>query len=105
MRDDRTLQSIPDHELLQRLAQLVDDSRRAEADIVAHIGEVDERKLYAREAFPSMFVYCTDALHLSEAEAYLRITSRERRASTPFSSPCSPMAASTSLESSGWCHT
>jgi hypothetical protein len=34
---------------------------------------VDERRLYAREAFPSMFAYCTEALHLSEAEAYLRI--------------------------------
>jgi hypothetical protein len=48
-------------------------SRRVEADVVAHIAEVDERRLYAREAFPSMFAYCTDTLHLSEAEAYLRI--------------------------------
>jgi hypothetical protein len=45
-----------------------------EADLVRHIGEVDVRRLFAREAFPSMFVYCTGALHLSEAEAYLRIT-------------------------------
>jgi len=44
-----------------------------EADLVAHIGEVDERRLYAREASPSMFAYCTEILHLSEAEAYLRI--------------------------------
>ena len=35
---------------------------------------MEERKLYAREASPSMFVYCTEVLHLSEAEAYLRIT-------------------------------
>jgi hypothetical protein len=48
-------------------------SRRVEADVVAHIAEVDERRLYAREAFPSMFAYCMDVLHLSEAEAYLRI--------------------------------
>ena len=34
---------------------------------------MEERKLYAREASPSMFVYCTEVLHLSEAEAYLRI--------------------------------
>ena len=31
------------------------------------------RRLYAREASPSMFAYCTEVLHLSEAEAYLRI--------------------------------
>jgi hypothetical protein len=35
---------------------------------------VDERRLYAREATPSMFAYCTEVLHLSEFEAYLRIT-------------------------------
>jgi hypothetical protein len=35
---------------------------------------VDARRLYLREAAPSMFVYATRVLHLSEAEAYLRIT-------------------------------
>ncbi len=74
MEEKRPLQSIPDDELLQRLAELMGQSRRVEADIVAHIAEVDERRLYAREAFPSMFAYCTDVLHLSEAEAYLRIS-------------------------------
>jgi hypothetical protein len=73
MEDKRPLQSIPDDELLHRLAELMGQSRRAEADIVAHIAEVEERRLYAREAFPSMFVYCMDVLHLSEAESYLRI--------------------------------
>lgn len=34
---------------------------------------IDARRLYPREAFPSMFAYCTGALHLSEGEAYLRI--------------------------------
>ena len=74
MTDKRPLHEIPDDELLHRLAQLTQNSRRLEAELVAHIGEVDERRLYAREACPSMFVYCTDVLHLSEAEAYLRIT-------------------------------
>ncbi len=73
MQEKRLLQSIPDDELLHRLAELMGQSRRVEADIVAHIAEVDERRLYAREALPSMFAYCTDVLHLSEAEAYLRI--------------------------------
>jgi hypothetical protein len=70
----RPLQAVPDEELLQRLAELVSQSRRVEADLVAHIGEVHARRLYARQAFPSMFVYCTEKLHLSEAEAYRRIT-------------------------------
>jgi hypothetical protein len=74
MEHERPLQSLPDDELLHRLAQLMGDSRRVESDLVAHIGEVDERRLYAREASPSMFAYCTEVLHLSEAETYLRIT-------------------------------
>ena len=73
MEEKRPLQSVPDDDLLRRLADLMGRSRRVEADIVAHIAEVDERRLYAREALPSMFAYCTDVLHLSEAEAYLRI--------------------------------
>jgi len=74
MESEPTLRSIPDDELLRRLGDLVSRSRRVEADLVSHLGEADERRLYAREACPSMFVYCTERLHLSEAEAYLRIT-------------------------------
>jgi hypothetical protein len=68
------LQAVPDDELLRRLGELVSQSRRVEADLVAHIGEVDERRLFARQAFPSMFAYCTEHLHLSEAAVYRRIT-------------------------------
>jgi hypothetical protein len=74
MEHKRPLQSISDDELLRRLAGLMQQSRRVESDLVAHIGEVEERRLYAREASPSMFAYATEVLHLSEAEAYLRIT-------------------------------
>jgi 5-methylcytosine-specific restriction endonuclease McrA len=73
MEDTRALESVPDDELLRRLVALLRNSRHTEADLVAHVGEVDVRRLYAREASPSMFVYCTERLHLSEAEAYLRI--------------------------------
>jgi hypothetical protein len=67
------LTSLSDDELLCRRSHLLGQSRRDEADLVAHIGEVDSRRLYVREASPSMFAYCTEILHLSEAEAYLRI--------------------------------
>jgi len=66
--------TLSDEALLHRLTGLLRQSRHTEADLVAHIGEVDARRLYAREASPSMFAYCTEVLHLSEAEAYLRIT-------------------------------
>lgn len=70
---ERSLESFPDEELLLRLADLLRHSRRVEADLVAHIGEVDRRRLFSREACPSMFAYCTEVLDLSEHEAYLRI--------------------------------
>ncbi len=73
MEPTRSLEQLTDGELLLRLADILRQSRRNEADLVAHIGEVDARRLYAREASPSMYAYCTERLHLSEAEAYLRI--------------------------------
>jgi 5-methylcytosine-specific restriction endonuclease McrA len=74
MQQTRPLAAVSDDELLRRLAELLAQNRRVECDLVAHIAEVDERRLYARYAAPSMFAYCTEVLHLSEAEAYLRIT-------------------------------
>ena len=67
------LRELSDDELLRRLSALLSQSRRIEWALVAHIGEVEERRLFAREACDSMFVYCTEVLHLSEHEAYLRI--------------------------------
>jgi hypothetical protein len=68
------LDSITDDVLLARVADLVGAGRRVEADLVRHLAEVDRRRLYLREACPSMHVYATVRLHLSDAEAYLRIT-------------------------------
>ncbi len=68
------LAMVPDDELLRRLAEVLRQFRRVEADLIEHVAEVDTRRLYAREGAPSMFAYCTGFLHLSEAEAYLRIT-------------------------------
>jgi hypothetical protein len=74
MENARSLAAISDDDLLRRLVDLLRQSRRVESDLVAHIGEAERRRLYAREAFPSMFAYCTQVLRLSEAEAYARIT-------------------------------
>jgi hypothetical protein len=73
MRYELCLSQVSDDDLLRRLTALLGDSRRVESDLVAHIGEVEDRRLYARAASPSMFAYCTEVLHLSGAEAYLRI--------------------------------
>lgn len=83
MEDRRCLELVPDNELLRRLAEILGQSRLVEADLVAHIGEVDARRLYAREASPSMFAYCTETLHLSEAAAYLRIAAARASRENP----------------------
>jgi len=67
------LQSLSDDELLHNLSEIMQQSRRVDAELVAHIGEVDHRRLFAREACSSMFKYSVEVLHLSEPEAYLRI--------------------------------
>ena len=67
------LKTVSDDELLRGLFEILKDSRHAEADLVARIAEVDARRLYAREAASSMYTYCTEVLHLSEAEAWIRI--------------------------------
>ena len=71
----KSLSTLSDDELLVRLSNVLKDSRRVESVLVSHIAEVDARRLYAREASSSMHTYCTDVLHLSDAEAYLRIRS------------------------------
>ncbi|HWM86510.1 MAG TPA: HNH endonuclease, partial [Kofleriaceae bacterium] len=68
------LDVLSDDVLLARLREVLARSRRVEADLVAHIAEVDARRLYLREACPSMHVYATERLHLTDAEAYLRTT-------------------------------
>jgi hypothetical protein len=70
--------SFPEHlsneELIAALLLLVRRESSAIAELVAHIAEVDDRRLYRDQAFPSMHQYCVDALHLCEGAAYKRIT-------------------------------
>ena len=68
------LKTISDERLLRGLFEVLRQTRHNEADLVAHIAEVDARDLYAREAAPSLFAWCTERLHFSEQETYARIT-------------------------------
>ena len=69
----KSLSRLSDDELLCRLSDVLKQSRRVESELVAHIAEVDARKLFAREASSSMFQYCLDVMHLSKAESFVRI--------------------------------
>jgi hypothetical protein len=59
--------------LLGALSTLVGSGRRLLAELVAHLAEVEERRLHLDLGHGSMFAYCTGRLGFSEDEAYRRI--------------------------------
>ncbi len=69
MRFADELSRLSDRDLIERLKGLVADESRVMVEVLAHLGEVDARRLYLEAACPSMFVYCTDILHLPEDSA------------------------------------
>ncbi|HET9325315.1 MAG TPA: hypothetical protein VFQ05_00925 [Candidatus Eisenbacteria bacterium] len=68
-----SLSHLSDQTLLRGLASLVARDRSTTADLLAHIAEVDARKLYAPAGYPSMYAYCIHHLHLAEDAACRRI--------------------------------
>ncbi len=67
------LSHLDNHVLLRDLAAHVTRNCAATADLLAHLAEVDTRKLYLPEAHPSMHSYCVHVLGLSEDAASKRI--------------------------------
>jgi hypothetical protein len=68
-----SLTRLSDAELVARVKSLVARERDATAHLVAHLAELDTRDVHLREGYRSLYVYCRDALGLSEGEAYNRI--------------------------------
>ncbi|HEY5372373.1 MAG TPA: hypothetical protein VIK01_01745, partial [Polyangiaceae bacterium] len=68
------LGDVTDAELQARLSQLLVNGCRTEARIVAHLAEVEERRLHLRGGSSSMFDYCVGRLGLSNGEAFQRLT-------------------------------
>ena len=68
-----SLSHLSDHVLLHDLAALVAKDRATTTALLAHLAEVDTRKLYLPAGYPSMFAYCLGELHLSEDAASKRI--------------------------------
>ena len=68
-----SLTRLSDAELVARLKGLVARDHDLNAQLVAHLAELDTRDVFLREGYASLFVYCRDALGLSEWEAYNRI--------------------------------
>ena len=67
------LKHLADDALLTRTSKLFARDRRMTARLLAHLAEIDSRKLFARLAYPSMYEYCIRVLGLSEDASYKRI--------------------------------
>lgn len=68
-----SLTHLNDAQLLDGLNNTVARCHQSIAWVLAHLAEVDRRKLYLNRAKPSLFQYAVDILHMSESEAYMRI--------------------------------
>jgi len=68
-----SLTHVSDAVVLRDLAALIARDRMTTAEILAHIAEVDTRRLYAPAGYSSMHAYCVGELRLSEDAAFKRI--------------------------------
>src|SRR6266571_2230148 len=68
-----SLSHVSNDALLRDLVLIVKELRASTATLLAHLGEVDERKLYLSAAYESMFLYCVHELRTSEDTALRRI--------------------------------
>ncbi len=64
---------LSNQELSARVKALAAAERAATSALIAHLSELDERRLYLAEGCSSLFTYCTQVLHLTEHAAYARI--------------------------------
>jgi hypothetical protein len=60
MRDRYRLSGVGDDELLAALSALVRRENDLMSDLLAHLAELDERRLYLDLGFTSLFAYCTE---------------------------------------------
>jgi len=68
-----SLRNLSERQLLHRFGDLVRQDRRCTAQMLAAIAEIDERKLWAKHACPSMFAFCVERFHMSESMTAKRI--------------------------------
>lgn len=64
---------LSDTELVAEVKRLARCEREATAQLVAHLAELDARRLYLGAGFSSLFTYCREVLKLSEQSTYNRI--------------------------------
>jgi hypothetical protein len=65
--------ALSDVQLVAEVERLARSERDVTARLIAHLAEIEKRRLHLSAGFPSLFSYCTEALRLTEHAAYNRI--------------------------------
>jgi hypothetical protein len=73
MSTNTSLADLSERQLLERFDDLVRRDRANTAQLLAHIAEIDARKLWAKHACSSMFAFCMERFHMSESVTAKRI--------------------------------
>ena len=68
-----SLRAVPTPALIRRLHVLAEQELATDADVLAHMAELEVREEYLRLGFPSMQDYCVRRLRMSEDRANKRI--------------------------------
>lgn len=74
MRDRYRLQGLNDDELVVRLPKLAQRDRENTAELLAHMAELDARRLFDAMGFRSMWEYCLVGLGMCRTTAWRRLT-------------------------------
>ena len=83
---------LSDEALVARLKSLSVRERDATVELVAHLAELDRRRIHLGQGPGSVYGYCRDVLGYSEDAAWNRAAPRERCVSTRSSWNGSPTA-------------
>ena len=74
MSNQYRLVGLGNSELLAGLSELAQQSNVLTAQLLAHLVELEERKLHLQLGFSSLFAYCVEVLRMSEGAAGRRVT-------------------------------
>src|SRR5450432_2917307 len=95
------LRSVGNAELLAELSALVARQNDLTGDVLAHLAELDERRLHLELGHSSLFAYCTESLCLSEPAAGRRIAAARVCRRFPEATPITSITRGSTLERTG----
>ena len=70
-----SITNLSDSELLIQTESIAITERQLHADLIRHLREVERRRLYLGMGYPSLYLFCTKHLKLSEGATFRRISS------------------------------